>query len=200
MKLKLFAALSLFAIAVSTQAANVSINDITIMPGTLTVDVPILVTPTANEMVGAGTISFAAGAAGELIGINFTGDEFDGSIWEGASMGFTGFASTPSVHSVVSIATTNGDIDPGPGTESPSISPDGILITYKLNTSGLAPGFYELDPSHLDASSLLDAHGVPVTTIFSSGTLAVIPEPSTVVLTAIFGVLGLGVYFKRRRG
>ena len=193
MKLKLFAALSLFAIAVSTQAANVSINDITIMPGTPTVSVPILVTPTANEMVGAMTMSFAAGGAGDLIGINNTNDEFDGSIWDMAAGGFIGFASTPSVHSVVSIATLQGPA--GTATD-----PDGILITYQLDTSGLAPGFYELDPSHLDASSLLDGNGAPVDTIFSSGTLAVIPEPSTVVLTAIFGVLGLGVYFKRRRG
>jgi hypothetical protein len=198
MKLKLFAALSLFAIAASTQAANVSINDVTIMPGTPTVSIPILVTPTANEMVGAMTMSFAAGGAGDLIGINDTNNEFDGSIWEmavddGDADDFFDIAGTPGVHTVVSLASLVGPA--GTATD-----PDGILITYQLDTSSLAPGFYELDPSHLGASSLLDGNGVPITTIFSSGTLAVIPEPSTVVLTAIFGVLGLGVYFKRRRG
>lgn len=193
MKLKLFAALSLFVIAASTQAANVSVNDITIMPGTPTVDVPILVSPTGDEMVGAATISFAAGAAGDLIGINNTGAEFDGTIWDMAPGGFLGFPQTPGVNSIVSIVSLQGPL----GTET---TPDGLLITYQLDTSGLAPGFYALDPSHLDATSLLDGNGQALALVTSSGTLAVIPEPSTMVLTAIFGILGLGVYVKRRRG
>ncbi len=101
---------------------------------------------------------------------------------------------TPSVHNVLSGVTLIGA-----GAET---SANGTIITYMLDTSGLGPGVYELNPNFGPDGGLTDARDGSLTDLdltFSAGSLTVIPEPSTVVLTAIFGALGLGVYFKRRR-
>lgn len=196
MKLKLFAALGLFLVACSTQAANVSIADITIAPGTASVDVPLLISSDPAEMVGAMNISFAAGQPADAIAILNTGDEFDGTIWQGYTFPPISVAGTPSVHNAFSGAAL---INFGGG-GTPEVEANGTIITYQLDTSGLAAGVYELNPNFANLTEARDASLADLTLAFSGGTLTVIPEPSTVVLTAIFGVLGLGVYIKRRRG
>jgi hypothetical protein len=135
-------------------------------------------------------ISFAAGDLADAIPILNSGSEFAGSIWNAPGNSSFGVAGTPSTHSVLSAVAMLAplQIPAGPGT----------VVTYTLDTSGLAPGDYTLDPNFLVGGVGTSAD---TALTFSAGTLTVlIPEPSTVILTAIFGVLGLGVVLKRRRG
>jgi hypothetical protein len=196
MKMKLFATLALLAVAAGAQAANVSVNNISIIQGTSTVNVPLLISPSiAGETIGAMNISFAAGDAGDAIPILNTGTEFDGSIWDSGT--FFGAAGTGVSHSVLSAVAMITPL---------RVGTDGTLITYTLDTSGLPIGTYTLDPDFqiagVGSSGDPQAPGGGASSLaFTNGTLTVnpIPEPSTVALTAIFGVLGLGVFLKRRR-
>jgi hypothetical protein len=198
MKMKLFATLAVFAVAVGAQAANVSINNISVLQGTPTVAVPLLIAPSAaGETIGAMNISFAAGSAGDAIPILNTGTVFDGSIWTAPGRTSFGAAGTPATHSVLSAVAMISplQIPAGPGT----------IATYTLDTSGLAPGTYDLDPDFqiggVGSSGDPNVGGVPSSLTFANGTLtvsAVIPEPSTIAMTAVFSLLGLGVILKRR--
>lgn len=195
MKMKLFAILAMLAVAAGTQAADVSVNDITIGPGTASVEVPVLISPSdPNETIGAMNISFAAGAAADAIPILGSGTEFDGSIWDMASS-FFGAAGTPSVHSVLSAVTAIMPLQ---------LPTDGTLITYTLDTSSLPGGTYELNPNFqvmgVGSSGDPNINGTPTDLSFTSGSLVVIPEPSTMAMTGVLAFLGLGVFIKRRRG
>jgi hypothetical protein len=191
MKIKLFAILALLAVAAGTQAANVSIQNINVPTGTASVAVPLLISPSAaGETIGAMNISFAAGGLADAIPI--TNGTFSGSIWDTGGS-FFGTAGTPSTHSVLSAVAMLAplQIPAGPGN----------LVTYTLNTSGLGPGSYLLNPNH-QVQGIGSSADTALT--FATGLLTisgvVIPEPSTVALTAVFTVLGLGVALKRRRG
>jgi hypothetical protein len=197
MKMKLFATLALLAVAAGVQAADVSIDDITVLQGTATVDVPLLIMPaSAGETIGAMNISFAAGAAGDAIPVLNTGTEFDGSIWDSGT--FFGAAGTGVNHSVLSAVAMISPL---------RVATNGTLITYTLDTSSLPLGSYTLTPDFQIAGvgssgDPQNAAGQPTSLVFSTGTLNIvpIPEPSTIAMTSIVAVLGLGVYAKRRRG
>lgn len=204
MKLKIFATLGLFAMAAVTQAANVSVNDVTIAPGTPTVQVPVLISPESDgELISGMNLSFAAGEAADAIDILETGNEFDGTIWDNHPGGFiAAFADAPGPfthNALAAISLLGADLD---------TTPDGLLATFTLDTAALAEGTYDLNANFVSPESgvgssafLVDGAGLqPINLNFDSGVLTVIPEPSTVVLTAIFGCLGLGVFMKRRRG
>jgi hypothetical protein len=197
MKLKLFATLALLAVAAGSQAAVVSIQDISVLQGTPTVQVPILMAQSvAGETIGAMNISFSAGDLADAIPILNSGTEFDGSMWDNGGT-FFGAAGTPSVHSALSAVAMLNPL------QIPTV---GTVITYTLDTSGLAPGAYVLDPDFqiagVGSSGDPNVAGQPTSLSFSNGTLniSVIPEPSTIAMTAVFTVLGLGVALKRRRG
>jgi hypothetical protein len=202
MKMKLFATLGLLAAAVSSQAAVVSVNDVTVPVGTSSITVPVLIAPSsAGELVGAMNISFAAGQAGNGISILNTGTEFDGTIWDNGGT-FFGAAGTPSTHSVLSAVAMLSPLQ---------ISPNGTIVSYTLDTSSLAAGMYVLDPNFQvggvgTSAGFIDSNNTQqaLNLTFDSGLLTVqgqvIPEPSTVVLTSIFAVLGLGLALKRHRG
>jgi hypothetical protein len=199
MKMKLIATLALLAVAAGVQAANVSVNNISIIQGTATVDVPVLIAPSgAGETIGAMNISFAAGDAGDAIPILNSGTEFDGSIWDSGT--FFGAAGTGVNHSALSAVAMINPL---------RVAANGTLITYTLDTSSLPVGTYVLDPdfqiggvgSSGDPSFGIPP-GDPINPIaFANGTLTVnpIPEPATIGMTAVFAVLGLGVFLKRRR-
>src|SRR5688572_19048168 len=197
MKMKLIATLAALAVAAGAQAANVSVNNISVLQGTPTVVVPLLIAPSvAGETIGAMNISFAAGDAGDAIPVLNSGTEFDGSIWDSGT--FFGAAGTGVSHSVLSAVAMINPL---------RVGTNGTLITYTLDTSGLPIGTYTLDPDFQIAGvgssgDPQDAAGAATSLAFANGTLTIsaIPEPSTVVLTAVFGILGLGVLVKRRRG
>jgi hypothetical protein len=194
--MKLIATLALLAVAAGVQAANVSVNNISIIQGAATVDVPVLIAPAAaGETIGAMNISFAAGDAGDAIPILNTGTEFDGSIWDSGT--FFGAAGTGVNHSVLSAVAMINPL---------RVGTNGTLITYTLDTSSLPVGTYVLDPDFQIAGvgSSGDpqlAGGGASTLAFANGTLTVnpSPEPATIGMTAVLAVLGLGVFLKRRR-
>lgn len=196
MKTKLFTIVSLLAVAASAQAAELSINDITVASGTPTVDVPILISTETNEMIGAANISFAAGDLADAIPILKTDTEFDGSIWD-AGGNFFGVAGTPSVHSALAAVTMI----------SPSEVPaNGTVITYTLDTADLPIGDYVLNPDFRvgnfgSSANDGDFPPNPLTLTSTPGTLTIVPEPSAVVGMVVFGVMALGIRIKgRRRG
>jgi hypothetical protein len=142
-------------------------------------------------------ISFAAGQSGDAISILNSGTEFDGTIWDNGGS-FFGVASTPSTHSVLSAVAMLSPLQ---------VAANGTIVTYTLNTSSLAPGAYNLNPNFQVSgvgTSAADGSATPLSLSFDGGLLTiqgqVIPEPSTIALTAILGVMGLGVVLKRRRG
>jgi hypothetical protein len=194
MKMKFFATLGLLAAAVSSQAADVSVNDITVLAGTSTVTVPILISPTdPNETIGALNISFAAGDVGNAIPILNSGTEFDGSLWDVAGS-FFGAAGTPSTHNVLSAVAMLSPL------QAPA---NGTIATYTLDTSSLAPGVYELNPNFeinmIGTNGDQNVNGTPTVLSFTSGTLNIaIPEPSTVALSSVLAILGLVVAGRRR--
>lgn len=164
--LRPLALLVLASIAPSARAAEVSIDDITIPVGTQSVDVPVILTPTsAGEMIGAMNIFFGAGTAADAIPILNTGTEFDGSIWDSGS--FFGVPGTPVAHSAQSAVAMLNPLE---------IVPDGIAITYTLDTSDLPGGTYLLDPNLLSGGVGTDARDrdmVLLDLTFVTGTLRV---------------------------
>jgi hypothetical protein len=156
------------SLSVAARAADVSIEDITVPIGTATVDVPILITPTsAEEMIGAMNIFFGAGMASDSIPILNTGTEFDGSIWEsGESFGIAG---TPDTHIAQGAVAMLAPLE---------VVPDGVLVTYTLNTSSLPAGDYVLDPDFEIEGSGTDATDgsidpAPLDLTFVNGTLRI---------------------------
>jgi hypothetical protein len=192
MKMKLFATLAVLAVAAGAQAAEISVDNITVAPGTPTVDVPILISPSsAGEMIGAMNISFSAGSLADAIPfVDIGGMTFDNTIWDlgGSFFGEAGTL-TPRTHSVLGAVAMVSPLQVGAG--------PGIVATYRLNTAGLAGGTYELNPNFqvMGVGSSADT-----ALTFTSGSLVIIPEPTTVAMTAVFALLGLGVFVKRRRG
>lgn len=149
--------------------AAVSVGNISVPVGTSTVQVPILIAPTfANEMVGAMNISFAAGTAGNAIGILNSGAEYNGSIWSGAGQSFFGAAGTPRTHNVQSAVAMLNPLQ---------VPASGTVITYTLNTASLPSGHYTLDPNFLVMGAGTSAD-TPITS-FTSGVLTV-GSPTTV--------------------
>jgi hypothetical protein len=201
MKMKLIAILAVFAVAAGTQAAVVSIPDFSIMQGTASISIPVNITPSvAGEQIGAYNSSVSVGNAADNIPI--TGGSF-GSIWT-APVGVVGTEGGTVFHNV-----TGGVTQLSPPLQ---VSANGSLFQYTIDTSGLAPGIYVLNPNHqVDAGGGIfvgssgdpNVGGTPTSLTFDTGQLtvvSVIPEPSTVALSVIFAVLGLGVAIKRRRG
>jgi hypothetical protein len=144
---------------VALRAAEVSIDDITVPLGTLNVDVPLLISPaSAEELIGAMNISFGAGEEADMIPILNTGTEFEGSIWANSEEYF-GAALTPSIHTAKSAVTAINPLQ---------IRPDGIIITYTLDTSNLPVGDYLLDPD-FQVEGIGSSADTPLT--FVDGTL-----------------------------
>lgn len=195
MKLKIFTTLCLFAVASISQAANVSINDIFHLPGDSDmVEVPILISTASAETVTAMDISFSVGELADAVPI--VSEDYNGSIWGAPNSSFFASSTAGTNHSVLSgVSRSAAPLE---------VDADGVVVTYTLDLSSVAPGDYELNANYLDGTNafVLDGQNAnPVDLVFSTGNLNVaVPEPSTVVMTALFAVMGLGVYFKRRRG
>jgi hypothetical protein len=157
------------------------VNDITATLGTPTVAVPLLVSPSsANELIGAMNISFAAGQTGDSIPILNSTTEFDGSIWDEGGM-FVSVPGTPGTHNALSAVAMLGPS---------AVSPNGTLVTYTLDTSALPAGQYALNPDFQ-----VDGVGSSADTslTFSSGVLTIEdPDP---VLAALVSVSDVTVPF-----
>jgi hypothetical protein len=211
MKLKVIAIVGMFAIADMAHGAHVSIMDRTILPGDPTIiQVPVLISPDSpGELISGMYILFAAGTAADAIpildadplrGSIGTPEELDGSIWAAPNSSYFGIAGTPSVHTVVSSVSRIG--------APQHITPDGIIATYTIDATGLPMGDYALDPNYLSPLSGVGTSAfvfegqvlTPVHLTFDPGVLTIgVPEPSTVVLTALAAFIGI-VPFSRRRG
>jgi hypothetical protein len=158
----------LISVPCSVRAAEVSIEDITVPIGTASVDVPILIAPSsASEMIGAMNIFFGAGMPADTIPILNTGTEFDGSIWESGE--FFGIPGTPTSHLAKGAIAMLGPLE---------IVPDGVLVTYTLNTSSLPAGNYVLDPDFEEDDAGTDATDgsidpVPLDLTFVNGILRI---------------------------
>jgi hypothetical protein len=197
------------------KAAVVSVDDVTIPAGTATVTIPLMISPSSEtEMIGAMNISFAVGQSEDSIPILGSGTEFDGSIWSNGG-DFVGVARTPGMHQQLSavamldplqirpegtlIAYTlvpsslpagTYDLDPdfqvdgiGTNADVPLTFIDGTLNIESL----LSPAFVAVAEMNEPIESVIQAtyHAAPP---FS---LASVPEPSTLVLVALCGSLGL---------
>jgi hypothetical protein len=149
--------------------ATISVGNLSVPLGTSTVQVPILVAPTtAGEMIGAMNISFAAGAAGNAIGILNSGAEFNGSIWSGAGKSFFGAAGTPKSHNVQSAVAMLSPLQ---------VPANGTVITYTLSTAGLAAGQYALNPNFIVNGAGTSAD--TTITSFTGGTLTIVGTGSS---------------------
>jgi hypothetical protein len=190
-----------------SRAANISINDAVIPLGQATYEVSLFITPSSpGELISGMNISFSAGELADAIGIIDTDpsrpsigtpEEFDGSIWD---PGYFGASGTPSNYSVLS--TVSEIVAPF------AVVPNGIAITYTLDTSGLPAGTYALNPNYIDAVSgigtsafVSDALGniSLVELTFDVGELTVrngvaaVPEPSTMLMSLVGMIVLSGV-------
>ena len=85
-----------------------------------------------------------------------------------------------------------------------AVAASGTAIIYSFDLTGLVAGdTIALGQAAGIPSGVTDGNINPLQLSVLDGSIeitSVIPEPSTVALTAIFGLLGLGVVARRRRG
>ena len=187
-----------------TEAALISVGDFSVVEGTPSIDIPVLIT--GGEDIASAALWFSVGDAGPFFNgtetITISAVDFTtGTIWAGQSLDTSlGLPSPGPAMQIANVKLT---------TQNLNVVAAGLLMTFTLDLSTAEVGeFLLLDPNLMNMTEAANGQLVPVNLnlTFNSGSLTITsgtngsvhPEPSSLLLFAV-GVVGIAGYNRKRK-
>ncbi len=195
--MKLAALLGCLAILVLGSHAhgqlNVSVDDVTVVEGTTSVDIPIYGTGTQDvtDMVLALQMGNGGTVTGNPAVPVFSAVDLTGTVWENLSNGYATSSAFPPPDEII-------DLNVTAVSGSSPVSGNGLLATVTVDLTGFSTAGNAWDIHLIDdfgtTTQLLEGTG-DVTGQLTSGSLTVVPEPVSLTLLGVGSVALL----RRRR-